>query len=93
MQGSRLDFMKRKKKRSAQQRESGRKGRTAARGAEKSMRGRRKSDGEGGVDVGWNNLTRGCLLAHRYATNGVVNVSTAVCRLDNAAQSEDLNSP
>ena len=24
---------------------------------------------EGGVDVGWNNLTRGCLLAHRYATH------------------------
>lgn len=37
--------------------------------------------------MGWNNLTRGCLLAHQYAADNV-NVSPAVCSLGNSRESE-----
>lgn len=58
-----LDFMKRKEVKHIADRVGG-KNRSAARGMEKS-----KGGGGSGVDVGWNNLTRGCLLVHRNATH------------------------
>lgn len=50
MQGSRLDFMKRKEARHTAARESGRKGRTAARA------GRRTSDGGRRRGVTWDGI-------------------------------------
>jgi len=69
MQGSRLDFMKRKEVKHTAERVGGKgeqqleeqRGR-ARRGGGRAMEGE-----DEGVDVGWNNLTRGCLLAHQYA--------------------------
>lgn len=60
----------------------GGKGRTVARGKTREEPHEGEEDGKGGLDVGWNNLTRGCLLAHRYATHAM-NVSPAVSHLDN----------
>lgn len=71
MQGSRLDFMKRKEVKHTAERVGG-KGEQQQQQEEQRGRARGRSGGGGadggGVDVGWNNLTRGCLLAHRYAT-------------------------
>lgn len=47
----------------------GGKGRSAARGKMREEPHEGEEDGERGLDVGWNNLTRGCLLAHHYATH------------------------
>ena len=68
MQGSRLDFMERKEAKHTAERVGGK--------AEQQQEyQRRRARGGGGrvrrkgVDEGWNNLTRVCLLAHRYATD------------------------
>lgn len=78
MQGSRLDFMKRKEAKHTAERVGG-KGEQQQEKRRRRRRRAREGGGGGGVDVGWNNLTRGCLLAHRYATDTLLNVSPAVC--------------
>lgn len=71
MHGCCLDFVKRKEARhtAEREREWEEKENSSKRSGEEEQEGEGgRVMEEGGVDVGRNNLTRECLLAHRYAT-------------------------